>query len=108
MTKNIPPSVSQNWRNHPIMWIIGCIDSNGHITANPSKEGRSHRKEESRGKRWRWCVWSQEMITLVGKTVDEINHPEKTQLTEEEYFLVCDWLIRNKYASAEILPEPNE
>lgn len=86
-----------------MMWVIGCIDANGAITASPSKEGRAHRPDESKGKRWRWCVWSQEMTWLPGRTVEEVNNPRLRELSDEEHFMVCDWLIRHGYADEFIL-----
>ncbi len=91
----------KSWRDHPIMWVIGCIDANGAITANPSREGRTHSIEESKGKRWRWCVWSQEFIDAGPR----MTHPE---LSDEESFTVCDWLVRRGYAAETIIPEKKE
>lgn len=86
---------SPSWRDHEYMWVIGCIDSRGAIAASPDRIGRSHRPEESRGKRWRWCVWSQEFSVLA---------TEHDTLSDDELFTVCDWLVQRGYADAGILP----
>lgn len=92
-----------SWRAHPMMWVLGCIDAQGAIVANATKEGRTHRLEESRGKRWRWCVWSQEFIFAGPATKAEVNQPPEP-LNDEENFAVCDWLIRHGYADDRCLP----
>lgn len=85
----------KSWRDHEMMWVIGCIDSNGAIVASPSKEGRTHRPEESRGKRWRWCVWSQEFCDVFAGT---------GHLLDEEVFAIREWLIKRGYASDKSFP----
>lgn len=75
---------ARKWREHPFMFVIGCIDSNGAITANPSRENRTHRPEESRGCRWRWNVHAQEFADVFAGT---------GHLTNEELFAVREWLI---------------
>ena len=88
-----------------MMWVIGCIDSNGAITASPTKEGRCHTPEESRGKSWRWCVWSQEMAWgIPGRTIEEINNPRMNELTDEESFAVWDWLRKHGYTDDRSMP----
>lgn len=85
------------WRKHPMMWVLGCIDSNGAIVAHATKEGRTHTIEESKGKRFRWCIWTQDFNITFGGIKDA--------LTPEEYFAVCDWLIKHKYADETILSD---
>ena len=89
------------------MWVIGSIDSNGAVTAGPSKEGRMHRKEEMRGKRWRWCVWSQEFCLLGPRTLDELNDPPEP-MTPEEHFAVWDWLRKRSYTDDRSMPNEPE
>lgn len=97
--------VRHSWRDHDVMYVIGCIDSNGAIVANPSREGRTHRPEESKGKRWRWCVWSQEMAWgIPGRTLEEINNPRLNELTDEESFAVWDWLRKHGYTDDRSMP----
>ena len=97
------------WRDHDATYVIGCIDSNGAIVANPSREGRTHSYEESKGKRWRWCVWSQEMAWGVsGRTVAEVNSPCLNQLTYDEEFAVWDWLCKRGYADDSSRPLQND
>lgn len=81
-----------NWREHRCMFVIGCIDSNGAITAHAVREGRTHSPEESRGARFRWCIWSQEFCDVFGGTA---------RMTEEEFFAVKDWLIKHQFADPE-------
>ncbi len=88
-----------NWRKHPMMSVTGCIDSHGSIRAKESKKIESHSPELSKGKRWRWLIWPQEFQTLPPKTVAEMNDPQAFfELSDEEYFLVKDWLMRHGYA----------
>lgn len=97
--------VRHSWRDHDVMYVIGCIDANGAITANPSREGRTHRPEESKGKRWRWCVWSQEMAWgIPGRTLEEINNPRMNELTDEESFAVWNWLRKRGYTDDRSMP----
>lgn len=95
----------RSWREHPMMWVIGCIDAYGAIVASPSREGRTHRPEESRGKRWRWCVWSQELVTLGPRTIDELNNPDSRTLTSEEGFAVWEWLRKRGYTDDRTMPK---
>lgn len=89
------PGSAPSWRSHDIMWVIGCIDANGAITANPSREGRTHRPEESKGKRWRWCVWSQEFcdVFMGGQA-----------FTDDEIFAVWEWLRKRDYTDDRTMP----
>lgn len=80
------------------MWVIGCIDAHGAIFATPTKEGRAHTAEESKGKRWRWCVWSQEFINIPCGAFHE--------LTEEELFAVWNWLRSRDLTDDRTMPEP--
>lgn len=77
-----------NWREHEIMWVVGCIGHDGLIVATPLKEGRTHTQEESRGTRWRWFVWEQDWKFLRANEF----------LTHEEELQVLDWLIERGYA----------
>lgn len=98
---------ARSWRDHEEMSVVGCIDSNGAITARASKEIGAHRPEESRGKRWRFLVWSQDFHAPPPRTIEEANNPRTMLvLTEEEHFAVCNWLIRHGYADDRILPNP--
>lgn len=93
------------WRDHAMMSVNGCIDSNGAITARAYKNIHSHTPDESRGKRWRWLVWSQEFHSVPPRTTEEANNRIKMlHLNEEEHFAVCDWLIRHGYADEKTLP----
>ena len=87
-----------------MMSVSGCIDSHGAITASAHKEIKGHKPEEMRGKRWRFIVHSQEFSLLMPRTVAESNDRSWRELTDEEHFAVCDWLIRHGYASDDILP----
>lgn len=71
------------------MWVIGCIDSYGAITARHAKatQNQMHTLEESRGKRWRWSIWGQEYHCTGGLA----------ELTTEEIDAVTDWLERKGY-----------
>ena len=64
-----------------------------------------HNLETSKGKRWRFNIAAQDMVSLAPRTVEEANNRIKLlTLNDEEYFLVCDWLIRHGYADESILP----
>jgi hypothetical protein len=78
------------------MWVIGCIDSHGAIVARAMRDCGTHTATESKGCRWRFCVWSQDFHATVGGARDILN--------EDEYIAVCDWLIRHGYADDRILP----
>ncbi len=73
------------------MWVIGCIDSYGAITARHAKSTGliMHNDGELRGKRWRWNIWGQEHHSTRNPTLD--------RLSEEEVFAVNDWLERKGY-----------
>lgn len=75
------------------MWVIGCIDSNGAITARHAAGHQSimHSPAESRGKRWRWNIWGQEYQATRNGRLDE--------LTDDELAAVTDWLERKGYKS---------
>ena len=92
------------WREHPKRWVAGCIDSSGAISAVASINMEMHDLSASRGKRWRWNIATQEMVLLCPRSVEEANHREMFELNAEEYFAVCDWLIRHGYADDGILP----
>lgn len=84
--------MKKSWRDHEYMWVVGCITSHGAIIASPSKEGRMHTVEEHAGKRWRWCVWSQEFCYA---------GTGGPQMTFEEERIVEHWLVGKGYASEE-------
>lgn len=73
------------------MWVVGCIDSYGGITARPvSSDGDvMHTKSESKGRRWRWNIWGQEFHCT--------RNPTLNRLSDEEYEIVSDWLIKKGY-----------
>ena len=103
--RNLKAVVGQkSFRQHPCMSVAGCIDSNGRIEAKGFREIGSHTPELSRGKKWRWLVWSQEFSLLMPTTCAEANDRTRHDLTDEEHFAVCDWLIRHGYADDRILP----
>ena len=81
-----------------MMWVIGGIDSNGAITAAPSKAGRCHTTEESRGKRFRWCIWSQELCCVLGGY----------DLTDEEEFAIWDWLRKRNFTDDSSMPNAKD
>jgi hypothetical protein len=98
---------TMSWHDHPMMSVVGCIDSNGAITARACKDISGHRPEESRGKRWRFLVWSQEFNDLAPRSLDEANNLKAMlQLNDEEHFAVCDWLIKHGFADDQILTPP--
>lgn len=68
------------------MWVIGCIEHNGAITARiVNGRGRvMHGPEESKGKRWRWNIWGQEYTAT--------RNPSNDRLSEEELAIVDNWL----------------
>jgi hypothetical protein len=72
------------------MFVIGYIDSYGAIEARLvtiDDVSLSHTRELSRGRRWRWCIPEQEYMAPRGRS----------ELTDEECFLVEDWLEKNGY-----------
>ena len=73
------------------MWVIGCIDAYGAITArHAASKGRvMHSPDESRGKRWRWNIWGQEYTATRNGRLDDLN--------DEELAAVTDWLERKGY-----------
>ena len=73
------------------MWVIGCIDSHGAITARHAGGGKDlmHTPSESRGKRWRWNIWGQEYHASRAGRLDE--------LTDYELAAVTEWLERKGY-----------
>lgn len=70
------------------MWVVGCIDAYGAISARIVKQGDcvTHTPEESRGKRWRWNIWGQEFVAA--------RNPAHERLSPEEVDLVMNWLTR--------------
>ncbi len=74
-----------------LMWVVGCIDSYGAITARAVNGAGDvmHSANESRGKRWRWNIWGQEFIAT--------RNPSHDKLSEEEFETVCDWLIKKGF-----------
>ena len=95
-----------DWHEFPLMAVQGSIDSHGAIRAKASKEVEFHSLETSRGKRWRFTIWSQEFHYCAPRSLKEDQNRQALRLTEEEEFLVCDWLIKNGYADNRILPQP--
>lgn len=81
------------------MWVIGCIEHNGAITGRAAASGGRvmHSKEESKGKRWRWNIWSQDFHATLKMCFD----PGSQVLTPEEFSLVEDWLERRGYKGTE-------
>lgn len=77
------------------MWVIGCIDAYGAITArHANSRGRvMHGQDESRGKRWRWNIWGQEFTATRNGRLDEMN--------DEELAAVTEWLERHGYKKAD-------
>lgn len=73
------------------MWVVGCIDYQGSISARAVKCNGDvmHRKEESKGTRWRWNVWGQEFIATF--------NPSHNKLSSEELALVTEWLERKGF-----------
>lgn len=71
------------------MYVVGCIDSNGAITARVVAGGGDvmHTKDESRGRRWRWNIWAQEFNATRNPTLDH--------LTTEEFEIVNNWLVEH-------------
>jgi len=97
--------VRRSWRDHPKLWVNGCIDCHGAIRATATVEIEMHNLETSKGKRWRFNIAAQDMMSLAPRTEEEANNRIKLlTLNDEEYFAVCDWLIRNGYADGSILP----
>ena len=94
-----------SWREHPMMSVCGCIDSYGAITARASDHISVHQKCEMSGKRWRWIIHEQQFHSLPPRTIDESNNRRSLQLNDEEYFLVCNWLIEHGFADERILPK---
>ena len=74
------------------MWVVGCIDHAGEIRARVCEPFGSsmHGEAESKGKRWRWNLWAQDWGPVLGCS----------QLTEEELFLVSDWLEKKGHKQA--------
>lgn len=83
-----------NWRKHPMMWVVGAIDSNSHIVGTAVRGGRVHNESESKGCKFRFSIHSQDFFDVLFGYV---------KMKPEEYFSVCDWLIRNNYADDKIL-----
>jgi hypothetical protein len=98
----------RNWRTHPMMSVTGCIDSNGAITARASTSIRVHGPAESRGRRWRWLIWSQEFAEVRPANTAEANNMSAMHMTREEVFAVWDWLRRNDYTDDRTMPRPRD
>ena len=64
---------------------------------------QSHRAAESRGKRWRWCVRSQEFIGVMPIKVAELNNPRLLELDRLEVLAVSDWLVKRRYADESVI-----
>lgn len=95
----------KNWYEHSKSWVQGCIDSNGAIHAEATVNIEMHEGKLLSGKRWRWNIGSQDFSTIAPRSLEEDNNRrEMLNLNNDEYFAVCDWLIRRGYASEDILP----
>lgn len=71
------------------MFAIGCIDNYGTILSRCVfvDQYTAHTPDISRGKRWRWNILKQKYSAPSGNS----------ELTEEENFLVWDYLEKNGY-----------
>jgi len=84
------------WRDTDILWVCGGIDSYGHIIGHPcyhQDSDLSHTPEERAITSFRWKVANQMMMDHM--------IPQKRDMTEDEWYAVQDWLIKNGYADAE-------
>jgi hypothetical protein len=96
--------MKRDWHDHKYMCIVGCIDSHGAITARACKEVEAHSRDELRGKRWRWMIWTQEFHALPPRTVYEANNRiAALHLSEEENVIVLNWLVEHGYADELLL-----
>lgn len=84
-----------------MMSVAGTIDWLGNIEAYPS-EGIDAHKAHSSGKHWRWLVHSQEFHDIMPRTLAEHNNRRFNEVSPEEHFLICDWLVKNGYADDDI------
>jgi hypothetical protein len=77
------------------MWVVGCIDAYGSVRARvvPGDGDVMHRPDESKGKRWRFNIWANEFHATRNPTLDH--------LTDEEYQIVSDWLIKHGHKEKE-------
>lgn len=64
------------------MWVIGCIDAYGAISARVVKRNDDimHTLNESKGKRWRWNIWSQEFHCTRNPTLDKLDPDERVSV----------------------------
>lgn len=105
MRKRSAKTTKHSWRNHPMSSVAGCIDAQGEIRGRATKEIDFHPPELSKGKRWRWLIWSQDFHSVAPRTLEEANNRiAMLHLNEEEHFAVCDWLVRHGYADDSIMP----
>lgn len=100
--------MKNNWRDHEYAWVQGCIDSYGSIRAFASKQIEIHEGEYNNGKRWRFNINSQEFVFVAPRTVDQDLNRKILQLTIDEDWIVCEWLIKNGYADERIYPPKDE
>lgn len=94
-----------NWRKHEMGYVMGCIDSYGEIRGKATRQMECHPPELSKGKRWRFCIWSQEFSIIMPKTLEEYNDPHSKILTDEEAFLVWNWLMEKGYTDEKTSPK---
>lgn len=93
--KTIESKVKKFYQPDDPMWVVGCIDSYGAIIGREVSDDGDimHRKEESKGRRWRWNIWGQEFHATRNPTLD--------RLSQEEFEAVSDWLERRGYKKAD-------
>ena len=74
-----------------LMWVVGSIDAYGAIHARAVSGGGNvmHGPAESKGKRWRWNIWRQEYVAT--------RNASHEMLTDDEWKIVDDWLIKHGY-----------
>lgn len=84
--------VKKHYDTDDPMWVVGCIDSYGAISARHVNCNGNimHTLEESKGRRWRWNIWGQEFHATRNPTLDK--------LSDEENLAVMNWLQRKGYA----------
>jgi len=84
------------WWDTNIHWICGGIDSYGNVIGHPcyhDDSDLSHTPAEKAITSFRWNVADQMFM--------EHMIPQKRDMTEDEFFKVQDWLIKNGYADDE-------
>lgn len=88
---NVKSKVKRFYDPDDAMWVVGCIDSYGSITAREAAGHGDimHGVAESKGRRWRWNIWGQEFIAT--------RNPSHDRLSTEEFHLVTGWLERKGY-----------